>query len=161
MPFLIDGHNLIGQMTDLSLEDEHDEVELVLRLRGYHARTRKKITVIFDHGLPGGPSQLSSSGVRVIFASNGTNADRLIARRIRKHKRPQMLTVVTSDSDLVQFAHRYNAKVVSSKAFANQLQHTKILPNAPASPDTDEDPVLSEEEVEEWLRLFQEGPPDR
>ena len=54
MPILIDGHNLIGRLPDLRLDDPDDEAKLVLRLRAYAARTRKRITVVFDQGLPGG-----------------------------------------------------------------------------------------------------------
>ena len=43
MPILIDGHNLIGQMPGLSLEDPHDEEMLVTLLRSYRARTGKEV----------------------------------------------------------------------------------------------------------------------
>ena len=33
MPLLIDGHNLIGQIPELSLADEDDEGKLVMLLR--------------------------------------------------------------------------------------------------------------------------------
>jgi len=35
MPLLIDGHNLIGQIPDISLSDPDDEAKLVLLLRRY------------------------------------------------------------------------------------------------------------------------------
>ena len=85
MPLLIDGHNLIGRLPDLHLDDPHDEAKLVLRLRAYAARTRKRITVVFDHGLPGGESlPLSSAGVKAIFASAGRSADRVLQERIKE-----------------------------------------------------------------------------
>ena len=57
MPLLIDGHNLIGRLPDLRLDDPQDEAKLVARLRVYHARTGKRVTVVFDRGLPGGRSR--------------------------------------------------------------------------------------------------------
>ena len=56
MPLLIDGHNLIGrgQLPGLRLDDPDDEAKLVTRLRAYCARARKRATVVFDRGLPGG-----------------------------------------------------------------------------------------------------------
>ncbi len=149
---LIDGHNLIGQMSTLSLQDPNDETELVLLLRRYAARTRKRLTVIFDHGLPGGPSKLSGGGVRVVFASTGTNADALIRRRLRRHRRPAELTVVTSDRELIDDAEARGAQVVHAADFARRLEH----PPTPAA-DTGEAPTLNEEEIEEWLRLFGEA----
>jgi hypothetical protein len=52
MPYLIDGHNLIHYMDDIRLGDPNDEAELVIKLRGFCARRKKKAVVIFDQGLP-------------------------------------------------------------------------------------------------------------
>ena len=52
MHYLIDGHNLIGALPDISLEDPDDEVKLILVLRSWAvARRRREVTVIFDGGL--------------------------------------------------------------------------------------------------------------
>ncbi|MBN1285160.1 MAG: NYN domain-containing protein [Anaerolineae bacterium] len=154
MPFLIDGHNLIGQMADLSLADEHDEAKLVLRLRSYHARTRKSITVVFDHGQPGGVSHLSNAGVEVVFASDAADADRVIALRIRRHHNPRALTVVTSDGDLARIARAHGAGVIPAGDFARRLEHT-----GPPASETAEKPVANAGDVDEWLRLFGQKPP--
>ncbi|MBL8045607.1 MAG: hypothetical protein JNL09_03645, partial [Anaerolineales bacterium] len=50
MPFLIDGHNLIGKMPGLRLDDPDDERQLVQFLRAYLARVKKSGTVVFDRG---------------------------------------------------------------------------------------------------------------
>jgi predicted RNA-binding protein with PIN domain len=154
MSLLIDGHNLIGQMTDLALDDPEDEAKLVGRVRGFHARTGKKITVVFDRGLPGGTSRLSSSGVKVIFAPSNSSADRLILRRTRRHPHPAELTVVSSDREVIRAAQAVGAQTISSGEFARQLEGTPASP-APA------DPSLSPEEIEEWLRLFGQDPAER
>ncbi|GAB4447535.1 MAG: NYN domain-containing protein [Anaerolineae bacterium] len=149
MPLLIDGHNLIGQMADISLDDPDDEIRLVERLRRYHARTRKRITVIFDQGLPGGKSRPHSThGVEVIFAPGNTSADALILRRVRRHRNPRELTVVSSDHDLAQAARESGAHAITAAAFAAQLA---------AVPPASAEPTLSPEEVEAWLRLFRRG----
>src|SRR5512139_530840 len=89
VPYLIDGHNLIAQMPDLTLDDPNDEVKLVLRLRQFAGRKKQSITVVFDHGIPGGwSSQLSTGPVKVIFAGSHSNADRIIMERIREAKTP-------------------------------------------------------------------------
>src|SRR3954471_8530726 len=80
--FLVDGHNLIGQLQDLSLDDPYDEAKLAMAIRSFCMRSNMKATVIFDNGLPGGVSkQLSNSSVKVIFAPSGTQADALLMRR--------------------------------------------------------------------------------
>jgi len=153
MPLLIDGHNLIGsgKLPGISLADEDDELKLVRLLRRYHSRVRKKITVFFDAGLPGGRSrELSSSGVEVIFARDrGQRADDLIASRLQRAANPRGLTVVTSDRTLADIARARGARVISSAEFAAWL--TTPLPS---SQRPREEPPLSPQEVEEWLAFF-------
>src|SRR5476649_2326978 len=125
---LVDGHNLIGQLRDLSLEDPYDEAKLAMAIRSYCMRSRKKATVIFDNGLPGGVSkQLSNSDCTVIFAPSGTQADTLLMRRARdmnkEHAKPQgnqqdSLLMVTSDRRILRLARAYGIKTLSSPEFA-------------------------------------------
>ena len=123
MPLLIDGHNLIGrgQLPGLRLDDPDDEAKLVARLRPYCARARKRATVVFDHGLPGGRSELSGGGVEVVFASAGRTADSILRERVRRARDPRGLTVVTSDNEVIAAARARGARVLRSEEFAAQL----------------------------------------
>ena len=180
MPLLIDGHNLIGKLPDIRLNDPDDEAKLVARLRTYCIRQRKqarkplRAVVVFDHGLPGGPSQeLSRGGVKVIFAPTGRSADAILQARIRRAKDPRGLTVVTSDRAVIATAVARGARVIRSEVFAAQLYDPQtaasaadsgassaVLAAASAVPAEDEkqDTQLSTAEVEEWLRVFDESP---
>src|SRR4051794_36337286 len=102
MPYLIDGHNLIGQMPGLSLADPDDEQKLVGLLRTFLMRTRKKGTVIFDNGQPGGASHWSNSVLTVVFSRPSGSADDLIRRRLSSAKNPSELIVVSSDQAVTQ-----------------------------------------------------------
>ncbi len=152
MPLLIDGHNLIGRLPDLRLDDPDDEAKLVARLRTYCARTGKRATVVFDRGLPGGRSwELSGGGVEVIFAATGHIADGVLRERIRQARDPRGLTVVTSDRQVVAAAQARGARVKRSEEFAAHL-------SAPRPVDGGgKDVHLSVEEVEEWLKMFEGG----
>ena len=152
MSLLIDGHNLIGRgrLPDLRLDDPDDEAKLVARLRTYCARTGKRVTVVFDHGLPGGLSrELSGGGVKVVFASTGRTADGILRGRVRRARDPRGLTVVTSDRDVVAAAQARGARVMRSEEFAAQL-------STPRSVEVEEKKKenLSAEEVKEWLQIF-------
>lgn len=155
MPYLIDGHNLIGQLPDISLDDPNDEALLVQKLTGFVARTRQKCVVVFDSGLPGGESRLSTHGVKVIFASHLTNADQVLLERIKKCGHPQAWTVVSSDHHILNAAVRRGMNTLRSTAFADLLQR----PASPPKPGIDEDANvhLSRDEVDEWLRLFKKN----
>ncbi|MEE8390869.1 MAG: NYN domain-containing protein, partial [Anaerolineae bacterium] len=114
-------------------------------------RTRKRITVVFDHGLPGGRSwELSGGGVEVVFASTGRTADGILCERIRRARDPRGLTLVTSDRQIIAVARSRGARVVRSEDFAAQL-------SAPRTVEAEPDVHLSEEEVKEWLKVFGDG----
>ncbi len=42
MPFLIDGHNVIAALRDIDLDDPDDEAKLVMKLRAWSSRVRRK-----------------------------------------------------------------------------------------------------------------------
>ena len=150
MPVLIDGHNLIGRLPDIDLEDPHDEARLVSRLQGYVGRTGKRVTVVFDRGLPGGRSQALSGGrVEVVFAPTGRKADRVLMERIRESRNPRGLLVVTSDREVIAVAERRQARVIRSEAFVAELEPS------PAASGAKEDVTLSADEVDQWLELFE------
>ncbi len=155
MPYLIDGHNLIAQMPGLTLADPDDEVQLVLRLRRYAGRRRQKITVVFDHGIPGGWSRgLSTGPVQVVFAGSHTNADRVILERIREAARPTEIKLVSSDGELQRAAEARRVEVIRSQEFALML--VKPPPGKPR-PNKRENLSLSKDEVKEWMRIFKKG----
>lgn len=152
MPYLIDGHNLIGRLPDIDLNDPNDEALLVQKLTGFVARTRKKCVVVFDAGLPGGESRLSTHGVKVIFASHLSNADQVIIERIGKTANPTTWTVVSSDNRVLDAADRRKMKTLRAAEFAEILRR----PTLPGQPGVDiaADVHLSDDEVDDWLRLF-------
>jgi predicted RNA-binding protein with PIN domain len=151
VPILIDGHNLIGRLSQLSLQDPDDEEKLVRLLRSYRARTGKAITVVFD---PGGTFALSQKrrrgGIETVFAHHGSSADAVIAKRVRRSRNPRDWLVVTSDRDLAETVARQGARVRSAEDFAQELGALRD-----STPDWKDVP-LSAEEVEKWLSLFEE-----
>jgi len=151
MSYLIDGHNLIGQLPDLALDDPDDEAKLVQRLIGWCARTRHQCVVVFDAGLPGGTSRMSTKMVRVVFASHTSSADKVIIDRIYKEKNPKNWVVVSSDNGVLDIAKRQGMQILKSSEFARILERP-----VPIRPDAGEaiHVNLSDDEVEEWLKLF-------
>ena len=152
MPYLIDGHNLIHYLDDIQLDDPHDEAKLVIKLRGFCARRGKKVVVVFDHGLPGGYSQLSTSSVMVVFASAiRTNADNIIRERINKIRDIKGWTVVSSDNEVLDSARNVGMRGMKCIDFAEIL--TRKLDK---KPHEGENPnvMVSPDEVQEWLTLF-------
>lgn len=154
MPYLIDGHNLIGQLPDIGLDDPNDEALLVQRLIGFCARTNKTCVVVFDYGLPGGRSRMSTRAVQVVFASQRSSADRVMLERIGKIKDPRSWTIVSSDHEVLDTAKLRKMQTMTGPVFADLL-------DAPPKPVIDAgeqaDIALSADEVDEWLDFFGTG----
>jgi uncharacterized protein len=147
---LIDGHNLIGQMEDIHLDDPDDEARLVARLHRYALAGGHHVTVIFDAGSPGETSTLSRGPVQAVFAPAGSSADQLIIKRLGRIRDRQAWLVVTSDRQILAAAQARHLRTEPSQAFAARLQ---APPAEPAAPDPRQLPP-SDQEVEMWLRRF-------
>jgi predicted RNA-binding protein with PIN domain len=153
MHYLIDGHNLIGQMADIDLADPDDEAQLILRLRSWvAAHGRRRVAVYFDGGLPGGRSpHLSGGPLQVHFASAGQAADAILIKRIRRVHNPPEYTLVTNDREIIAEAEARKMPTLTATDFATQLRREK---EERLQPEPPEEPLLSDEEVAQWLDLF-------
>lgn len=156
MHYLIDGHNLIAHMDDIDLSDPDDEAQLIMRLRQWVAAGRKRrLTVYFDAGLPGGRSPHFSGGpVEVIFASSGQEADDLLRHRIRRVHNPPEYTLVSSDRAVQAAAAKRKMPLLDSGAFAAALALEAQQRSQPAAEPEADELALSAEEVAEWLEMF-------
>jgi hypothetical protein len=152
MPLLIDGHNLIGQMPGLRLDDPDDEQKLVRLLRGYLARVRKKGTVVFDRGQLTGQRGMSNSILAVRFARAPHTADDVIEELVRAERNPRGLTVISSDRSVQAAARERGASTRDAAAFARELLSTPARPNQ-------KEKGLSSAEVEFWEQAFKSRKP--
>jgi predicted RNA-binding protein with PIN domain len=155
MPYLIDGHNLIGQMRGgLHLGDPDDEAKLILLLRRFCARTRSKATVIFDRGIPGSRKPASSGGLTVRFALPPRTADdeiRGVLKRLGGEARNWI--VVSSDRDVRSVARSFGSRTLSGAEF---LRH-QLSRLSPAADGEKPEPSPDADEIDEWVRLFRTG----
>lgn len=157
MNYLIDGHNLIARTPGLSLADPDDEAKLVRLLRRWTAAdSRRKVTVIFDAGLPAGEAKhLSGGGVKAVFAPNNSSADAVIMRRIEAIGNPPEYVVVTSDSAVAAAATRRRIAVQPSETFAvNMMTDRRFGSSEETDTKRPEAPAMSPDEMQEWLSLF-------
>ena len=149
MPYLIDGHNLIPKL-GLRLDSPDDEQELIGILQEYSRLSRREAEVYFD-GAPAGNAGTRKFGtVTAHFVRLGSTADSAIKARLNKLARAaRNWIVVSSDREVQNAASVYHAAVESAEEFAGQLKKIQ----RPVDRSVDEK-VLTSEEVEEWLKLF-------
>lgn len=153
MPVIIDGHNLIGKMSGISLADPDDEAKLV----GFLARQlhflHKKVIVVFDKGAETDSApRLDSPKLRVIFASPESSADEIIMDMIRRDPNPKGLTIVSSDNEIRRCARSRRARLISAEDFAGQLESAPSRRRRGAHRGE-----VDDIDVDEWLDYFEKG----
>ncbi len=161
MALLIDGFNLIYKFPDLEAcmyESNLDGAKkgLINKLKEYKAiRKKEKIRIVFDgKKKPSDSTRVEKSGPIEIFYSHELSADYLIKQFIKQDKNPRMVTVVTSDKDIIFYVNRFRAKVMTSEDFAAMWNKTIEEHYTSRVPEKDENPEISEDEVKFWEKMF-------
>jgi predicted RNA-binding protein with PIN domain len=117
---LVDGMNVVGSRPDGWWRDRRGAMRrLVELLERFAEETGDEVAVVFD----GRPFELEAGGrVVVDFARGGrTAADDAIAERVANDPDPASITVVTSDSELVERVRAAGAAVVPAGSFRRRL----------------------------------------
>ena len=155
MPYLIDGHNLIPKL-GLRLDSMEDERELVALLQEYCRLTRRTGMEVYFDGAPAGHAGTRKMiPITAHFVRLGSSADEAIRKRLKALGRgARNWTVVTSDRQVQAEARAVQAEIISSETFAALLKEARS-----STPKPGKEQKLSQEEVEEWIRLFQKGKP--
>lgn len=151
MQYLIDGHNLIPRL-GLRLDSIDDEMELVGILQEFSRLGRHTVEVYFD-GAPTPHAGTRKIGtVTAHFVPLGKIADNAIRDRLRKMGRTaKNWTVVSSDRQVQTEARAAQAEIISSDAFVGALKNVRN-----SAPKSTNDKKLSAQEIDEWLKVFEE-----
>ena len=152
MPYIVDGHNLIPKL-GLRLDSMDDENELIAILQEYSRLERKQVEVYFD-GTPAPHAGARKLGtITAHFVPLGKTADEAIRKRIKRMgKSAKNWTIVSSDRQVQTEARAAQAGFITSDAFAKSLK--KARNTAPKPTDNRK---LSKQEVDDWLKVFEEG----
>ena len=145
--YIIDGNNLIGKIASLmSLQKKDKQAsreKLVYILDRYFISKKANVSLHLD-GHPAG--RVSSSKMKIVYSENLT-ADEKIKKQISQSKSPRNIIVVTSDSNLAQFAKVCSVTVVSSDEFAVEI-------NKSGDKFDEESIIKSINNVDEFKKLF-------
>jgi len=158
MPYIIDGHNLIGKLTSIDLADPDDEQKLIQLLREFLVKRNKRGTVFFDQAAPASSTELNLGRLRVRFVRPPRIADEAI-RNYLNRIRPEATNyiLVSSDRELQGAAKQIGARWTSSEEFAFLI--TASEKSEPAL-DKPQNP-LTPQEIDEWENLFDLGKKDK
>jgi predicted RNA-binding protein with PIN domain len=152
MPYIIDGHNLVGKIPGLNLDALDDEKELIQLLQEYALQSGKDIEVYFDRSATSHARARVHGRVTARFVRSGETADRAIDRHLKRLGRQAAnWTVVSSDAEVQRYARRSRARVISSEKFSAELLAESTSPSSSDSPN------IGDDEIDEWLDLFGEN----
>jgi len=160
MAFLIDGFNLIYKFPDLEelmyLHRLNDaRAGLLGILKEYQKIKKTQIRVVFD-GKKEPAHELRSERIGTIdvYYSLDFSADFLIKEFIKKELNPKMVTVVTSDKDIIFFINRFKVKNIKSENFAEMVKKAIEEERMEKIPEKEDYPTLTDEDISFWERLF-------
>jgi len=146
--YIIDGNNLIGKIKPLFKLQQKDSQaargSLVFIINKFLIAKKINLTLHLDgfHILP-----LYLTKGKIIYSERKT-ADEKIREEINNSKNPRILTLVTSDHELINYARVNSVKVISSEDFLNELKSIRK--------ENDEEKKIDElkKENKNFLKLF-------
>ncbi|NUM80288.1 NYN domain-containing protein [bacterium] len=113
------------------------------------------MSVVFDGQQK---SQQKTYGIKVYYSDRPNNADDYIKRLVDTLKHRNMVTVVSSDNEIMWYAKNSGCTVVSVENFQLRLEHVKNHSADEVEIGGKSDPNLSAKEIDEWMKLFNQKP---
>lgn len=145
--YIIDGNNLIGKIASLMNLQKKDKQasreKLVYILDRYFIQKRASVSLHLDGHQAG---SINSSKMKIIYSENLT-ADEKIKKQISQSKSPRNIIVITSDSNLAQFAKVCSTTVISSEEFVAGIKKS-------AQTADEQVRIDSINNIEEFKKLF-------
>jgi predicted RNA-binding protein with PIN domain len=157
---LVDGYNAIRRVAHLKNAEERAGLEagrraLLLAIVASGVLRSQRVIVVFDGseaGVPSGPPPHRSLSVR--YSVPPQSADEAILALMRKSREaPELVIVVTADSELAFEARRLGARTVSPEAWEALRVARLRKPRGRAAARSDK-PEPTASETDYWRRVF-------
>jgi len=144
--YIIDGNNLIGKIKSLwklqKVDGQQSREKLAFMLDRFFDGKKVKVSLHFD----GFPKEAIKTGNIKIIYSNKRVADSLIKEEIDNAKNPKLITVVSSDFSIYEYAKVSSCRRIKSEDFAKQLTEKKN--------EITEDDIIKNIDNDEMKKLF-------
>jgi len=155
MAFIIDGYNLLWAVQKLSEQSELlNDVQLCRIVGLYLKIVGEKGQIVFDGiGPPDKSGFYNINNLEVIFAGRDVEADTVIEDKINASTAPKSLTIVSSDRELRDLAHKRKAVSLKSDEFWTDV-HKQLTRKAKIREPQGKFRGISEGETDQWLKIF-------
>ena len=144
--YIIDGNNLIGKIPQLWKMQKKDKQSsrsgLVYQLERYFHQKKILVSLHFD----GFQNEIiKGRGIKITY-SNNTSADSKIKDEISLSNNPKLITVISSDQNILEFARVNSCSFIKSEQFVKEMNKSPKI--------EDEERIIKEIDNEEMKRLF-------
>jgi len=160
MGYLIDGFNLIYKfphLEEMMYANELSQAQkgLIDILKKYEHIKKAEIRVVFDGKRKQGDNTGQEHvGKILVYYSHDYSADHLIKQFTKTNLNPRMTTVVTSDREIIFYVNRFRSPVIKSEDFARIVNREIEEYNYKYTPEKEDNPELSEDEISFWEKMF-------
>jgi predicted RNA-binding protein with PIN domain len=129
MIIIVDAYNLLRAIPPYKKTiTDQERAQFIAQLGSYGRRKGHKIVIVFDGGPHEWPFREKMKTVEVVYSGIHETADDYIKEYIDGHRAKDLL-LVSSDSELNQFAARLQIPSIDSSSF-NQLVHEELRTKA-------------------------------
>jgi predicted RNA-binding protein with PIN domain len=157
MLIIVDGYNYIGHSRELELSDPTARDKIVYLMGQYCRRVHKSVTIVFDgnYFVDLADRKRRYGRVTVVYTSPIYTADDMIKKMVRRQepKQRKSLLVVSSDDEILQYTKSHGASAVRSEDFEYTI--SQVLASDPEIERVNVH--VSPQEVQEWLKIFEEA----
>ncbi len=148
--YLVDGNNVMGQRVGWHRDKAGARRRLLEDLAHLAGIRKIRIGVVFD-GRPDQafPDGSSYRGVRIHYATPGSDADTRLVELVEASREKRNLTVVTSDGRLTSQIRVRGVRVMRSGELRDWIDRAREIAS-----NQEESPRVGDEELGGWLRYF-------
>lgn len=141
--YIIDGNNLIGKIPELKgLNRQILREKLAFILERHFFNKKTNVSLHFD-GFAN--SQIQARGLKITYSENRI-ADDKIRDEISYSNNPKLITLISSDNALRDFAKKNSCAIISSEEFNKEMNKPSQI--------NDEEKLIKGIDNEEMKKLF-------
>ncbi len=168
---VVDGYNLLYKLypppASASLDVLRQETEK--QLLRFQQENACPVTIVYDG--KGGPRESAfGAPLHIVFTPASQSADLWIIDYVKSlNTKVKIVTIVSSDDEIRRYATAFGARCIKSEEFVLQLQRTKgaetsgnnhLMPKQRSFKEKKfNDKLLSEQEIDRWMKLFNRDKP--
>lgn len=145
---IIDGHNLIGALPNLSLSDPNCKDKLLELLNSFYEIINERIIIVFDGSDFLNAEKYCRNKLEVRYPPKDESADFIIKKLIEKYKYNMGVKLITSDNELKFLAKRRGLITRPSRQFGYEISATI------SRSQLDTGKYLAPISTNEWMEYF-------